>query len=69
MKVRLTQKDLLLGVYRARPGSLNPGLSIWWNGRYIWPRQRKISKRFPKTALLFEMKETDDAVGSLHQEP
>ena len=32
MKVRLTQKDLVFGVYWGKPQSLNPGLSIWFAG-------------------------------------
>lgn len=52
MKVRMTQKDLLFGVYRGAKGSLNPGLHIWFRGRYVWPRERKHGKRIEKTATL-----------------
>lgn len=52
MKVRLTQKNLLFGIYRGPKDSINPGLHIWFNGRYVWPRQRKHGKRQPKAAVL-----------------
>ena len=52
MKVRLTQKDLLFGIYRGSKESINPGLSIWFAGRYIWPWTRTPGKRGPKTAKL-----------------
>jgi hypothetical protein len=35
MKERLTQKDLKFGVYLGPKGSINSGLNIWWNGRYV----------------------------------
>ena len=52
MKVRLTQKDLMFGIYRGGKESLNPGLSIWFAGRYIWPWTRKRGKRAAKSAEL-----------------
>ena len=52
MKVRLTQKDLLFGIYRGPKESINPGLSIWFAGRYIWPWKRTPGKRGPKTPKL-----------------
>ena len=52
MKVRLTQKDLLFGIYRGPKGSLNGGLSIWFAGRYIWPRTRQKGKREAKAPVL-----------------
>lgn len=52
MKVRLTQKDLKFGIYRGVKGSLNPGLSIWFAGRYIWPWTRKRGKREAKAPVL-----------------
>ena len=55
MKVRLTQKDLKFGVYLGPKDSINPGLSIWFAGRYVWPWTRKKGKRLPKpTTLPFE---------------
>ena len=52
MKVRLTQKDLKFGVYLGPKDSINPGLSIWFAGRYIWPWTRKKGKRIPKAPEL-----------------
>ena len=52
MKVRLTQKDLLFGIYRGPKGSLNAGLSIWFAGRYIWPLKRGRGKRAAKNPVL-----------------
>ena len=52
VKVRLTQKDLLFGIYMGPKNSLNPGLSIWFRGRYIWPWKRTHKKRHPKPATL-----------------
>ena len=40
-RVRLTQNDLVVGVYRGAAGSPNPGWNLWWRGRYIWPRRRQ----------------------------
>jgi len=37
MKQRMTQKNLVLGVYIGDKDSVRPGLNIWWKGRYIWP--------------------------------
>jgi hypothetical protein len=48
----MTQKDLLFGVYWGKPQSLNPGLSIWFRGRYILPWTRKKGKRSAKSAEL-----------------
>lgn len=52
MKVRLTQKNLLLGIYRGPKDSINPGLSIWFSGRYIWPWKRSHGKRADKALNL-----------------
>jgi hypothetical protein len=52
MKVRLTQKDLKFGIYLGPKNSLNPGLSIWFAGRYIWPWTRKKGKREAKPPVL-----------------
>jgi hypothetical protein len=52
MKVRLTQKDLWFGIYRGPKESLNPGLSIWFAGRYIWPWKRESGKRAAKSPVL-----------------
>jgi hypothetical protein len=52
VKVRLTQKNLVFGIYRGAKGSLNPGLSIWFAGRYIWPWERKRGKREVKAPVL-----------------
>ena len=52
MRVRLTQRELMFGVYRGAKGSLNPGLSIWYAGRYIWPWVRKHKKREVKAPVL-----------------
>ena len=52
MKVRLTQKDLVFGIYRGGKESLNPGLSIWFRGRYIWPWMRVHRKRKVKEQTL-----------------
>ena len=52
MKVRLTQKDLKFGIYVGPKASINPGLSIWFAGRYIWPWTRKRGKRAAKSAEL-----------------
>ena len=52
MKVRLTQKDLLFGIYRGPKESINPGLSIWFAGRYIWPWTRGHGKRAAKNPVL-----------------
>jgi hypothetical protein len=48
MKERLTQKDLMFGIYRGPKGSINSGLNVWWNGRYMWPRKRAHGKHKPK---------------------
>lgn len=37
-KVRLTQKDLVFGIYRA---GKKGGLNIWFRDRYVWPLRRK----------------------------
>ena len=68
MKVRLTQKDLLFGIYWGPKGSLNSGLNIWWRGHFIYPATRGHSKRLPKEAMLFQMKGADIAVGNSNQE-
>jgi hypothetical protein len=52
MKVRLTQKDLLFGIYRGPKDSINPGLSIWFRGRYVWPWKRGHGKRKPEAPVL-----------------
>jgi hypothetical protein len=52
MKVRLTQKDLKFGIYWGPKNSLNPGLSIWLAGRYIWPWKRGHGKRAAKNPEL-----------------
>lgn len=52
MKVRLTQRDLFFGIYFGPKGSINPGLNIWFRGRYIWPVSRDRGKRVPKTEPL-----------------
>lgn len=39
---RLTQKDLKFGIYWGRDGKEKAGLHIWLNGRYVWPRERKV---------------------------
>ncbi len=52
MKVRLTQKDLVFGIYRGAKEFLNPGLSIWFAGRYIWPWTRGHGKRKVKSPKL-----------------
>lgn len=39
--IRLTQRDLVFGIYRGAKDSANPGLNIWFRGAYIWPRQRR----------------------------
>ena len=58
VKSRLTQKDLVFGIYRGGKESLNPGLSIWFAGRYIWPWERKKGKGWKRKvkseALPFE---------------
>jgi hypothetical protein len=55
MKVRLTQKDLKFGIYVGTKDSINPGLSIWFLGRYVWPWKRGHGKRQPKApGLPFE---------------
>lgn len=43
-RLRNTQKDLLFGIYNAPSDSPNPGIAIWFRGRYIWPRKRKPAK-------------------------
>jgi hypothetical protein len=57
MKARLTQKDLLFGIYWGTKNSFNPGLSVWFNGRYVWPLKRGHAK-FPakQPPLPFEEK-------------
>jgi hypothetical protein len=52
MKVRLTQKDLKFGIYVGPKDSINPGLSIWFAGRYVWPWSRNKGKRLPKAPSL-----------------
>jgi len=52
MKVRMTQKDLIFGIYRGPKESLNPGLSVWFAGRYIWPLKRERGKRAAKNPEL-----------------
>ena len=52
MKVRMTQKDLVFGIYRGPKESLNPGLSVWFAGRYIWPWKRKHGKHEAKAPVL-----------------
>ena len=52
MKVRLTQKNLVFGIYRGPKESLNPGLSVWFAGRYIWPWKRKHGKHEVKAPVL-----------------
>ena len=38
--LRNTQKDLILGFYWREKTAPNPGLNIWFLGRYIYPRKR-----------------------------
>ena len=40
-KLRTTQRDMVFGIFRPDPNRLNPGWMVWWNGRYIYPRNRK----------------------------
>lgn len=66
MKERLTQRELLFGIYRAPKDSVNPGLNVWFNGRYIWPRNRKQAHRkavvnTPAPAGLFEVSDGTDS--------
>lgn len=46
--VRLTQKDLVFGLYWGRDGKENSGLHIWFRGSYIWPRPEKAKPSKPK---------------------
>lgn len=59
--IRLTQKDLLFGIYRGGKGSTNPGLNIWFNGRYVWPLKRRKIARPVKEATLFDGREPGDS--------
>jgi hypothetical protein len=52
MRVRLTQRELYFGIYWGKPQSLNPGLSVWWKGKYVWPRKRGHAKLKPKAPIL-----------------
>lgn len=46
-RVRMTQKDLVFGIYHGDKRSPNPGLNIWFRNRYIWPRNRRPSRPAP----------------------
>lgn len=42
-QVRLTQKNLVLGIYWGGKKSTNPGLNVWIGSRYVWPISRKVA--------------------------
>jgi hypothetical protein len=64
MKVRLTQKDLMFGIYLGPKESLNPGLSIWFRGRYVWPMKRGHGKHKAKPPVLpFEQQNENPTQG------
>jgi hypothetical protein len=60
-RIRLTQKDLLFGIYRGAPQSPNPGLNIWWRDHYIWPRKRLCAVVAPQELKLPFQTTTNDA--------
>lgn len=62
MNERMTQRDLLFGIYRAKKGAVNPGINIWFNGRYVWPRKRAHGKLKPKAVQL--PSEVNDGINS-----
>ena len=68
MKVRLTQKNLIFGIYWGGKECMNAGLNVWWLNRYIWPLKRGHGKQLPKAGMLFALKETGDAVGNVSDE-
>lgn len=58
--LRFTQRSLVLGFYWGQGGSPNPGLNVWWRGRYVWPWERKKAKGIhpeTKPATLFDGEE------------
>lgn len=45
--VRLTQKNLVFGIYWGGKKSTNPGLNVWMGDRYVWPMKRKVAAVHP----------------------
>lgn len=71
-QVRLTQKNLVFGIYWGGKKSTNPGLNVWIGDRYVWPIRRKVAavRTAKKDPQLQQLPFSDGvAASSIGQEP